>query len=211
MFHFDVKRTTQPGQSEKVSFVTSAETDKPLIVCDYDHVCAKVRELIGNNINSSVVDHFDQINSPFTKLIFIVSDPRQFVADFVNIEPNGNYTGAVETHCQRERDNIDFLYENDEWQRRVKVFRIEDVISVTEVTAQLTEFIGIRTSGELTQVKHQDDFTNWRSISFDIVHKTEQLCKDIIQGLLMRKHDWKGLMPAKLLVCLVSKTNFACC
>lgn len=189
MFHFDVKRTAQQDQNEEYSVVTAAETEKPMVLCDYDRVCSKMRELIGDNINLSVLDHFDRISSQFTKLVFVVSDPRQFVADFVNIEPDGNYTAAVEAHCQRERDNIDFLYENDEWQHRVKVFRIEDIIDTVEVAAQFIELTGSQTnSGSTQHGKHKVDFTNWRSIQFDIVHRTEQLCKDIIQGLLPRKH-----------------------
>ena len=177
LFHLNVQRSpsAKPIENDVID-VSPVQPKNIIVMCDNERTQAKITRLINPKL-INVLEHFDQLNLD-AKVAYVVSDPRQHVADFVQIKPDGNFTDEMTTYCQSLRDNIDYLYENEELQKKVRVFRIEDIFNEPKETGQ--QFLHYVEQDDV-EVKHET-YSTWRKIDFETIHKTEQICKDIIKG-----------------------------
>ena len=180
LFHFNVQRSPSVAPKSTVENdvidVTPVQQKNIIVMCDNEQTRVKISRLIDSKL-INVLEHFDQLGRE-AKVAFVVSDPRQHVADFVQIKPDGNFTDEMKVYCQKIRENIDYLYENEKLQKIVRVFRIEDIFNEPEeIGQQFLHYI----EQDAIEIKRQN-YSKWRKVDFEIIHKTEQICKDIIKG-----------------------------
>ena len=172
------------AKTEEITATQSAgqvSSQNVTVACTYTEDCEVLRLIFERSKNFKIVDNFtpnsnvlyqvnfnqtvlNHITPEHQKLVYVISDPRQYVVD--PILSNQNQT-SISKYCDELRTNIDFLYDNDLWTygQNLKVIRIEDLQLEFDSLLSFMDYQG--TDLKFEQASRQ----SWRELDFETIHK----------------------------------------